>query len=191
MTAAEKILSGIIEDAEAKSRIIIDNAKKKAEEIQLEMEKNAKIDADDIISKSEKLRNISNGNADSSAKLLKRNKLLEVKNQIIEDVFSKIEEKINLYDDEKYCEFIYSLAQKNSLDGKGVLKLNQKDLTRNLDSLKSKLSVLNIEVDNEPCEISGGFLLVYGEIIINCSVQALLREKREEITDKINSILFK
>ena len=179
MTAAEKILSGIIEDAEAKSEIIISDAKKKAEEIKLQMEQTANFEADEIISKSEKLRNISNSNADSSAKLLKRNKLLEAKNQVIETVFSKIQEKISLYDDEKYCEFIYSLAQKNSLEGNGVLKLNQKDLLRDLSVLKTKLSTLDIELDNDPCDISGGFLLVYGEIIINCSVEALLREKRE------------
>ena len=42
----------------------------------------------------------------------------------------------------------------------------------------------------EPRGIDGGFLLVYGGIEENCTIKAVFSSKREELSDRINRLLF-
>ena len=45
-------------------------------------------------------------------------------------------------------------------------------------------------VCNTPADISGGFILKYGDIEYNLSVSAVINDKREVLEDKINTVLF-
>ena len=47
-----------------------------------------------------------------------------------------------------------------------------------------------LKVSKETAAIFGGFLLVYGDIEENCSFDALFSAVRENLQDKVNSLLF-
>ena len=47
-----------------------------------------------------------------------------------------------------------------------------------------------ITVSKDPADISDGFILVYGDIEINCSFEALIEDSRDAIKDELNSIFF-
>ncbi len=49
-------------------------------------------------------------------------------------------------------------------------------------------AALTIASEEPPFE--GGFLLVYGDIEENCSFDALFAEERDNLQDKVNSLLF-
>ena len=190
MTAFEKILSDITSSAQNKAEEIIREANTKAEEIvselnleferkKLENKKSADIKAENIIK-----------NAESSAFLLKRNSMLSYKLEIIEEVLSKAEDKINALPDREYFIFLLNLLQKNALDRSGEISLNSKDLKRDISSFQKELKKYNLSLSKSEADIKGGFILNYNGILINCSISALIEEKREILTDKISKILF-
>jgi V/A-type H+-transporting ATPase subunit E len=43
---------------------------------------------------------------------------------------------------------------------------------------------------NETQEMSGGFILLYGDIEENCSFDALFLQAKEELQDKVRDYLF-
>lgn len=190
MTANEKILADIIASAEKKAEEIISAGEKNAEQILADAKlKCDKTEQDAIALAKQKAESVLN-NGKSSAALLKRDKLLSYKQKMIEEITRETAEKIYSYDDEQYSEFLTLLLSKYALDKSGEITMNDRDLTRKLTSFKEKAKSFSLSVSDKPSLIDGGFILNYNGILINCSISALLREKKEEIADKISSILF-
>ena len=49
---------------------------------------------------------------------------------------------------------------------------------------------INVKIADKQADISGGFILKYGSIEYNLSLDAIIDEKKELLEDKINTILF-
>ncbi len=190
MTACEKILSDITSSAEKKAEEIIRDGEIRAESItdklnleferkRLENRKALEIKADNIIK-----------NAESAAALLKRDTLLSYKQSLIEEVLAEAKKKINSLSDKEYFEFLKSLLKKNALEKSGEITLNSNDLKRDTSAFEKEIKKYGLVLLKEEADIEGGFILNYSGILINCSISALIKEKREIITDKIGSILF-
>lgn len=190
MTAKEKILADIVNESVKKAESIINDAKIKAEEDTENSLCKAQTEAEKIIADAEKKALAIVENANSSARLLKRNSVLKYKSEAIEKVLDKTLDRLNSYSDKDYFDCLFSLAQKNALSVNGLLFLNEKDLSRNTNEFKEKIQSLKLELSDEPQEILGGFMLQYGDIIINCAFEALIHEKREQLTDAINKAIF-
>ena len=47
-----------------------------------------------------------------------------------------------------------------------------------------------LTVSQETCDIDGGFLLVYGGIEENCSFTAMFAAEKENLQDKVHTLLF-
>ena len=47
-----------------------------------------------------------------------------------------------------------------------------------------------LEISGETRNIDGGFILIYGGIEENCSIDAMFAEKRDELLDQVRKILF-
>jgi len=190
MTAKEKILAGISEDAEKKAQAIIAEATKTAEVNTAAAVCEAEDQNKKIMADAEKKAQTIISNAESSAVLLKRDNVLKFKSQSIEDVLQAVTEKLNSYSDDEYFAFLYALVEKNAQSGSGVLFLNSKDNSRNTAAFKEKISALNLSLSEETKDIPGGFILQYNDILINCAIDALIHEKREKLIDVINRKLF-
>lgn len=190
MTAKEKILAGISEDAEKKAQAIIAEATKTAEVNTAAAVCEAEDQNKKIMADAEKKAQTIISNAESSAVLLKRDNVLKFKSQSIEDVLQAVTEKLNSYSDDEYFAFLYALVEKNAQSGSGVLFLNSKDNSRNTAAFKEKISALNFSLSEETKDIPGGFILQYNDILINCAIDALIHEKREKLIDVINRKLF-
>lgn len=190
MTAKEKILADIVKESENKAESIINDAKIKSEENTKNSLSKVQTEVEKIIADAEKKALTIVENAKSSARLLKRNSVLKFKSEAIEKVLNNTLDRLNSYPDRDYFDCLYSLAQKNALSENGVLFLNEKDLSRNTNEFKEKIQSLKLELSDKPQEILGGFILQYGDIIINCAFEALIHEKREQLTDAINKAIF-
>ena len=190
MTAKEKILFSITDEAEKKSREIIATAEKEAEYIIKSAELTAKSIAENDLktTKEKSLAVIKNGK--SSAQLEKRNKILKFKTEAIETVLGDIPIKLNSYDDAEYFLMLSRLLDKNALDKEGIINLNQRDIARINHIFKKKIKSLGLKISENPADIDGGFILNYGGILINCSFKAMVNENREMLIDNINRILF-
>ena len=164
MTSSEKILAVITEEAQSTAREIISAAEKKAELIK--------------------------STGESSAQLILRDAALSKKRELIEKALNSVIVSINNYDDKTYFDRLLRLVKKNAMSGNGEMLLSAGDLSRDKDGFVKSLKEQAITLSDMPADINGGFILKYGDIIINCELSAVMREKRDEITDAVNTALF-
>lgn len=190
MTSSEKILAGITAEAEAAAKEIISKAEKEAEEIITDRVKEAEKQAEEIAAETEKRTALIDSTGDSAAQLVLRDAGLTKKRELIEKALSEVIVSINGYDDKTYFDCLLRLAKKNAMSGKGEMYLSSRDLSRDKGEFVKALESLSVTVSDTPADINGGFILKYGDIIINCELSAVMREKRDEITDKLNTALF-
>ncbi len=191
MTNGNKLFESIINSGKEQADSIIKEAESKAEAIISAAEKEAEGEAE-AIKKAAQDKAISLKNsALSSASLTTRNALLQAKRAEINKTLDGIEEYIASLDDEGYFDFIYKTAE--GIDEKsGTVLLNKKDLERLPKDFKDKMKEagIDVEIGKEAVDIKGGFILRCGEIEINCSLGALIEDKKNELEDFINQELF-
>lgn len=190
MTSSEKILAGITAEAESTAKEIISAAEKKAEEIISDKAKEAEKQADEIAAEADKNAALINSTGDSAAQLVLRDAKLKRKRELIEKALLEVIVGINGYDDKTYFDCLLRLAKKNAMSGKGEMLLSARDLSRDKGDFVKALEELSVTLSDTPADINGGFILRYGDIIINCELSAVMREKRDEITDAVNTALF-
>ncbi len=129
--------------------------------------------------------------AKASAKQIVSKEILKIKNEAVKNVLSGAKNSITASSDKDYEELLISLLKKYHENKKGEIILSSIDENRSLDLLKKEAEALGLSVSKEKKAISGGFILKYGNIEENCSLDAVFKEKEEELTDYINSNLFK
>lgn len=190
MTSSEKILAGITAEAEETAKAIISAAEEKAEEIVANAVSEAEKQAETIAAESHKKADLTKSTGESSAQLVLRDARLTKKRELIEKALNSVIVSINNYDDKTYFDRLLRLVKKNAISGNGEMLLSARDLSRDKDGFVKSLKELSITLNDTPADINGGFILKYGDIIINCELSAVMREKRDEITDAVNTALF-
>lgn len=190
MTSSEKILAGITAEAEKTAKEIISAAEKRADEIISDKAREAEKQAASIAENAVKKAALIETTGDSAAQLVLRDARLTKKRELIERALDEVIVSINNYDDKTYFDCLLRLTKKNAMSGKGEMLLSKHDLSRDKGDFVKALEALSVNLSNTPADINGGFILKYGDIIINCELSAVMREKRDEITDKLNTALF-
>ena len=190
MTSSEKILAGIAEDASDRAAEIISEAEKKAEKAVNERLAAAEKEALEIAAAAEKAAELTKKTGESAAVLLKRDAALSVKRELIESALKATAESINAYGDKEYFDLLLKLIEQNRLDKNGEVILSSGDMSRDMSEFKKALVGYSLTLSGETAETGGGFILKYGDIIINCGLEAVIREKRDTLTDTLNRELF-
>ena len=194
MTGLEKIIGKIERDSADKCRSMIADANTKAERIRKaaedECEKVNEAVLAEIRIEGERATEL----AESAANQKSRQTLLAAKIEAINEALAQASKAIKNLPAEEYFAALTALAVSNAMSGSGVMRLSAGDLDRLPDgfekNINSKLNGRSISVSDKPADISDGFILVYGDIEINCTVDALIDEKRDELKEKICSIIF-
>lgn len=194
MTGLDKIISQIGTDSADRCRIIQENADKEALKILSDAEEQIKnINEQSEKSLKKKLNDIKLS-AESSAALKRNQIVLKGKLEAIDDILEKALDVIKALPKKEYFEILKELIIKNALKGDGVLKLNSEDtkkLPQNfIDSVNSALKGKSVITLGDSTDIDSGFIMVYGDIDINCTFSAIVAEKRDELRDALNNLLF-
>lgn len=189
----EKITSKIIGDAQTEARAALDQAQAEGKRIVAE----AKEEAAGILSKaqadgrSEKEKLISRRRA--VADIDGRKIVLEEKQKLIADCFDQAVEKITSMDAESYTDFLVRLLVSVG-ETSGQLILNPRDAERVGEKLVAAaaeaISGSAFTLSEETRNIKGGFLLKKGSVYVNCAVEALVDEAREELAGDVAARLF-
>lgn len=190
MTSGEKILAGILGEAKKDAEAVIKQAEERAALYIDEAEKKAQAKKAAVIAEAEKKAEVIRAAGVSSAELIKRDRALEFRMQAISDILDETERRIAAMDDGDYFEFIAGLVKKSASESQGEILLSANDLKRNTDILKEKLSDCALTLSDTPAEITSGFVLKYGDIMINGDIKAIIHEKRDILIDSINRTLF-
>ena len=191
-----RILEQIEKDAAEKAAAIEAAARAEADQVIAE----AQAEADEVIRKAEEKAALESENyADqrrSGDEQQRKLALLKVRNDMVNDVLAAAKEGLLAQNDEAYFGMLLRLLAERVAAGEGVLHLNARDLSRLPAGFTEQAAQAasaaggTVTVSQEPANIDGGFLLTYGEIEENCSLEAIFAARREEFRDRAHAILF-
>ncbi len=190
MNGLDRIIDGILDDAKRESEKITAGAKAMSDDIiQKAKEKAGKLIDDAKIQAENEYSRIIKG-AESAAEVTEKRLFLREKQDIIESILKAVKEKISSLDDESYFKLMERLLDKYATGEKGELALSERDKTRKDFGFAETAAAKGLKMSDVARSIDSGFVLVYGDIEENCSVEAVMEAEKERLYDVINSFLF-
>ena len=198
MKGTEKIIAHIRADGDAEAKKIIDAASKQAEEKRAESFKAA-------LSEYEKLMQA--GNADCEdilsgsrriAEMEAKKSVLSVKQEMISAAFDAAREEIVNMPRDKYTQFLARMAAEAAASGMEEIVLNARDKAEVGKSvckaanelLSAKGTPGKLTVSEDTADISGGVIVRFGGIETNCSIDALIRQRRSGLSTEVAAAMF-
>ncbi len=120
--------------------------------------------------------------------------MLAAKKSAIDAVIEKIKNELKNAGSAEYFAFLEKLAIKNREEAEGVMYLSKADTARMPADFEARvnkgMTSGRITIDKTGAEIDGGFIISYGRIDINCTIDGIFEDKKNEIADIINKSLF-
>lgn len=196
MTGLEKMKSQILEEAKAAAEAKITVAQSQAEEIVAAAQAEASKKSESISQKSQaEVANYKERVA-SSVDLKRRTTLLAAKQEIIAEVLEKSYASLTAMDSKEYFAMLIKLLGRYVLPEEGEIFFAAKDLERMPSEFEAEVKKIasekggSLTVSKEGRNIENGFILAYGGIEENCTLQAMFDAKRDELSDKVHRLLF-
>ncbi len=190
MTGLENILLQIENDAKTQAEKIIERAELSAQKC-----------IDEAILAAEEISNDYNAVALKVAEeikarakagddaMLSRARLLK-KQEIIKAAINNAKKAIKEQSEAEYFRFLKSLLEKYALNESGKMLLSAADKAAMTPEFERAVKASMLDVTVAEISASGGFILVYGSIEINCTIDAVFDAATEEISDMLNEFLF-
>ena len=189
MKGTEKIIAHIRADGDAEAKKIIDAASKQAEEKRAESFKAA-------LSEYEKLMQAGNAECEDIlsgsrriAEMEAKKSVLSVKQEMISAAFDAAREEIVNMPRDKYTQFLARMAAEAAVSGMEEIVLNARDKAEN-ELLSAKGTPGKLTVSEDTADISGGVIVRFGGIETNCSIDALIRQRRSGLSTEVAAALF-
>lgn len=196
MTGLDTILESIRKDGRENADAILAKAQQEADEISAQGREDAQLRREELLRDAPQQAQDAADRVLSSAHREQRRILLIARQEIIQETLEAAEKSLFELSDEDYFTVLLGLAAKRALRQKGELMLGSRDFARKPADFEKKLQTvlpkgaeLTVAPKPNPA-IDGGFLLLYGGIEENCTFRALFDDKREELQDLTNQILF-
>lgn len=198
MKGTEKIIAHIRADGDAEAKKIIDAASKQAEEKRAESFKAA-------FSEYEKLMQAGNAECEDIlsgsrriAEMEAKKSVLSVKQEMISAAFDAAREEIVNMPRDKYTQFLARMAAEAAASGMEEIVLNARDKAEVGKSvckaanelLSAKGTPGKLTVSEDTADISGGVIVRFGGIETNCSIDALIRQRRSGLSTEVAAALF-
>lgn len=198
MKGTEKIIAHIRADGDAEAKKIIDAASKQAEEKRAESFKAA-------LSEYEKLMQAGNAECEDIlsgsrriAEMEAKKSVLSVKQEMISAAFDAAREEIVNIPRDKYTQFLARMAAEAAASGMEEIVLNARDKAEVGKSvckaanelLSAKGTPGKLTVSEDTADISGGVIVRFGGIETNCSIDALIRQRRSGLSTEVAAAMF-
>lgn len=198
MKGTEKIIAHIRADGDAEAKKIIDAASKQAEEKRAESFKAA-------LSEYEKLMQAGNAECEDIlsgsrriAEMEAKKSVLSVKQEMISAAFDAAREEIVNMPRDKYTQFLARMAAEAAAGGMEEIVLNARDKAEvgkavckaANELLSAKGTPGRLTVSEDTADISGGVIVRFGGIETNCSIDALIRQRRSGLSTEVAAALF-
>lgn len=198
MKGTEKIIAHIRADGDAEAKKIIDAASKQVEEKRAESFKAA-------LSEYEKLMQAGNAECEDIlsgsrriAEMEAKKSVLSVKQEMISAAFDAAREEIVNMPRDKYTQFLARMAAEAAASGMEEIVLNARDKAEVGKSvckaanelLSAKGTPGKLTVSEDTADISGGVIVRFGGIETNCSIDALIRQRRSGLSTEVAAALF-
>lgn len=196
MNGIEKIILKINEDSASRCDSILAGAKKECDGILAAARANGEKFAAQAAQAAEDEAGLIISMAESGAAQASRQAVLAAKVGIINDTLGRILDEMRSLPPESYFAAVIRLACENAMKGSCTAKLAAMDLERLPDGFSEQLVSALAEkgaecvLSDESAPIGSGILLIYGDIEINCSFEAVIEANSDQLKSKIGEILF-
>ena len=195
MTGLERILEKIEQESAEKAEAVLHSANREAEAILADAQAAADKKAAAVVekAKAEAQRRLTVAHA--SADTITRTNYLSVRNAVVNDVIAAAYEAIGNMSDKEYFDLLFDLCVKNVEKSECKLYLNARDLARCPADFEDRINqavyeTSAVQISKTPKPIEDGFVLVYGDMEVNCTLRAVFDEKMDVLKDRLNPMLF-
>ena len=196
MTGLDKMKSQILDEAKAAAEGKIAEAKVQAEETIRSAKEDAAKQTESILHKSK--NDVSNyqERLESSIDLQKRTKILAAKQEVIAGVLEKARAKVEAMEAGEYFSMLLKMVEKYALAQDGEICLCAADLARLPEGFEAEVSRIakekggSLKLSGEGKQIKNGFILVYGGVEENCTINAMFDAKKDELSDIVHRLVF-
>lgn len=196
MTGLDKMKSQILDEAKAAAEGKIAEAKAQAEETIRNAKEDAAKQTESILHKSK--NDVSNyqERLESSIDLQKRTKILAAKQEVIAGVLEKARAKVEAMEAGEYFSMLLKMVEKYALAQDGEICLCSADLARLPEGFEAEVSRIakekggSLKLSGEGKQIKNGFILVYGGVEENCTINAMFDAKKDELSDIVHRLVF-
>ena len=128
-----------------------------------------------------------------------RKSILACKQAIVGEAFDKAEEKLRALTGDEYVDFLAGQAARAAVTGREEIVLSEKDrasvgeqtVKKANDLLRAEGKTAGLVLAAETGSFSGGLVLKDGNITVNCTLEALLGQAREEQAAAVAAELFR
>jgi len=198
MTGTEKITKRIIEDAEAKARIIEEQARQEARALMEQARADASQKREELLKKAEADGEESYKRLIAVAGLEGRKEILRAKQEMIDEAFQKALEKVCRLKDQDYQSLLEKMIADAAGDEGGEILLSEKDAKRMdyrfIENINQRIAGSGkkgtVTLSAQRIKTAGGFVLKNGEREINSTFEILFGMLRTELESDVVRMLF-
>ena len=195
MTGLDRIIEKILLQSQENCNAILNEASAEVKKIISQAREKANKESAEIVARATAEAKKTEAVAKSSAESITRNRYLEIRNAILNDIISAAYLEIEKFSDEEYFAMLKRLCINNVLEGECEMHLNGYDIGRLPDDFEMSI---NSEIYEKgavhicvtPADIDKGFILVYGDVEINCTLKAVFDENMDRLKDMLSTALF-
>ena len=195
---AEKIIEKIIADAEEKAREITSDAQAEAGRIVAAANETAAEKKEKSLAEGEKEAVLTKQRIVSSAHMEAKKLLLQARQDLLSEAFAAALNKIKNMDNAQFERLMTDLMVNLIETGDETVIINEADKKRlspdfiyyvNRTVAKEQVPC-NVTMSDEARDIPSGFILKRGDVEINATFEALLRQKKDALSAEVVKILF-
>lgn len=198
MKGTEKIIAHIKADSDAEVKRILGEANEQAEAIRAESFKKA-------IAEHDKLMQSGNGECEAIlggsrriAEMEAKKSVLALKQDMIGEAFEAAVGAVANMPRDRYTQFLARMAAQASSNGTEELIFNEADKATVAKAVCKAANELvsaagmpgKLTVSEDTADIAGGVIVRFGGIETNCSIDALIRQRRSGLSTEVAAVLF-
>ena len=193
MSALDKIIEELLVQAGVQADEILDEAKEKVIEIyekaqaarsewQLNFDEYAENEYREIVSR-----------AESADRQNRRRKLLEARNQVINEVIAEAKARIVTMPDEKYFDLLFHLFVKNAQPLDGVMRFAQADHGRIPEGFTQRCQSVfpdsSLSITESAEDFGYGFVIEYEGMLHDCTIDGIFQSSLQALRDAVYEAL--
>lgn len=198
MNGAEKIKERILTDARSVHDKILEEANAQAKSIIAEAEKEAFQKTTLITEKAKEEAALIKQRYQAAESMEDRKNILKVRQECINEAFDLALKNLSDMPEDKYKLFIEGIILNTVKNEDGIIVFNERDKKRLGEGfiseinrkLKSKGLSAALSLAKDSLNTSGGFILRYGDLEINCTLEIILNMQRPNLESEVAKILF-
>jgi len=194
MSGLDKIIGAIEDEAKQNADALLAEARKSVEAIEREAKEEEALFQQSFFEEVEFACKQIIERAASDDRQKRKGYLLKVRSDAISSVIEKARAKVEALPVEAYFDFLYRIFVRSALPAEGVIRFARRDAERMpadfIDRCNAALPKGSVRLGESTDEMKAGFLIAYGKIEQNCSIESVFESNRNMLSDKVNAYLM-